>query len=59
MDWLFDGLGTMVLGLFLGGATGGAIGHRVGVRSLRQKQQAGKNSQQTQVGNDWHGDKAP
>lgn len=48
MDWLFDGLGTMLLGL----AIGGSGGYYVGRRSIRQTQKAGDNSTQTQVGGD-------
>lgn len=52
MDWLFDGLGTLLIGLIIGGGAGGAIGWRVGIKSTRQSQRAGKNSNQTQVGRD-------
>jgi hypothetical protein len=48
MDWLFDGLGTMLLGL----AMGGSGGYYLGSRSVRQKQKAGHNATQTQVGGD-------
>lgn len=54
MDWIFDGLGTMLLGLVLGSAAGGSVGYRFGVKSVRQSQSAGKNSRQVQVGGDSH-----
>lgn len=53
MDWLFDGLGTMLLGLLLGGGVGGFVGHKIGVNSVKQTQTAGKRSRQTQVGRDY------
>lgn len=52
MDWLFDGLGTLLVGLVLGGTAGTTVGWRVGIKSTRQTQKAGKNSRQTQIGRD-------
>lgn len=52
MEWFFDGLGTMLLGLVLGGAAGGAAGYRLGAGSVRQRQSAGDKSRQTQIGGD-------
>lgn len=53
MDWFFDGLGTMLIGLVLGGSAGGFIGWRVGINSTRQSQRGGDRSRQTQVGRDY------
>jgi hypothetical protein len=56
MDWFFDGIGTeligILVGLVIGAGTGGAIGYRIGVRknALTQKQKAGNNSRQKQIG---------
>lgn len=52
MDWFFDGLGTMLIGLVIGGGVGGAAGWRMAIRSTRQSQRAGRNSEQTQIGRD-------
>lgn len=52
MDWLFDGLGTLLVGLVIGGGTGGAVGWRVGVSKVRQSQRAGRGAHQVQVGRD-------
>ena len=58
MEWLFDGLGTAIVTLIVGLATGGAVGYRVGIKKtnkVNQKQKAGKNSSQIQVGKDYNG----
>lgn len=58
MEWVFDGLGTAIVTLIVGLATGGAVGYRVGVKKtnkVNQKQRAGKNSSQIQVGKDYNG----
>jgi len=52
MDWFFDGLGTLLIGLAIGGGAGGALGFRVGVKSVRQSQKARDNATQLQVGRD-------
>jgi hypothetical protein len=52
LDWFFDGLGTMLLGLVIGGGAGGAAGWKLGIRSTRQSQRAGRGSTQTQIGGD-------
>lgn len=54
MTWFLDGLGTMLLGLLLGGGAGGIVGHKIGVNSVRQKQAGGRNSRQSQVGRDYN-----
>ena len=54
MDWFLDGLGTMLIGLAIGGAGGTVAGWRLTIRSQKrsQSQRAGKNSTQTQIGRD-------
>ncbi len=56
ISWIFDGIGTqivgIIIGLLLGGAGGGVIGYRIGSKNkIKQKQKAGNNSNQVQVGN--------
>lgn len=53
MSWLFDGLGTLLIGLVVGVGAGGTVGYRVGVRSVRQSQRAGDDARQTQVGRNY------
>ena len=54
-EWFFDGLGTAIITLIIGLITGGAVGYRVGIKNtINQKQSAGDNSTQTQVGRDYH-----
>lgn len=49
MDWFFDGLGTLLIGLLLGGTAGGAAGWKVGVAKTSQRQRARDNSTQVQI----------
>lgn len=56
MEWFFEGLGTALIGLLIGATGGGAVGYRIGInKSIRQKQKAGNNAQQTQIGNNYNG----
>lgn len=59
MEWFFDGLGTMLIGLILGGAVGSTVTWRVmSKRSfVKQRQHAGDNATQMQVGRDAKGSK--
>lgn len=58
MEWFFDGLGTMLLGLVLGGAAGTAGGWKMAKnRYVRQSQKAGNNARQSQVGGNSTGSK--
>jgi len=52
MEWLFEGTGTLLLGLIIGGATGGVAGYRIAIRRQRQSQRAGSDSNQLQAGRD-------
>jgi len=56
MDWFFDGLGTAVITLIFGLLTGGTVGYRIGIKKSyknKQKQKAGNNSSQIQIGRDY------
>jgi hypothetical protein len=50
MDWFFDGLGTMLLGIVLG--IGGCATARVSRRKLSQRQRSRGSSTQLQAGRD-------
>lgn len=53
MEWFFEGLGTALITLILGLLTGGTIGYRIGIKKtikINQKQKAGDNASQIQVG---------
>ena len=51
MDWLFSGLGTTLIGVFIGAIGGGVVGYRVGIKkTYRQNQKAGNNVTQIQIG---------
>lgn len=51
MDWFFDGLGTFLIGLLFGGASGSAVTWRViNTTKVKQSQRAGDRASQTQVG---------
>ncbi|KJQ55728.1 hypothetical protein [Microbacterium sp. SA39] len=56
MEWFLDGLGTMLIGLVLGGAGGSVVTWRVMSRKTSQHQRAGSNSTQVQAGRDFKGD---
>jgi hypothetical protein len=55
MEWLFSGLGTAMISFFLGIISGGVIGYRIAIKNNKQRQKAGDNSQQIQIGRDYHG----
>ncbi|GAB3919974.1 hypothetical protein GCM10011575_35820 [Microlunatus endophyticus] len=55
MHWFFDGLGTLIVGIIVGGAGGGAAGYRIAARRYHQRQSAGDNANQMQVGRDYVG----
>ena len=52
VEWFFDGLGTLLIGLIVGGAGGGIAGWRIGVSRTTQRQKAGDSVRQTQAGRD-------
>ncbi|MBO5499607.1 MAG: hypothetical protein II194_08880 [Bacteroidales bacterium] len=52
MIGLFEGLGTELIMLLVGGLIGGRVGFRAGMRQKsKMKQKAGDNAIQVQVGN--------
>jgi len=52
MNGLFEGLGTELIMLLIGGLIGGGVGFRAGVRQKsKMKQKAGDGATQVQVGN--------
>jgi hypothetical protein len=57
MEWIFDGIGTAIITLIVGLLSGGAAGYRIGINknSAKQKQKAGNNSSQIQIGRDYNG----
>ncbi len=57
MEWIFDGIGTAIVTLIVGFLTGGAVGYKIGINknTVKQKQKAGDNSLQIQVGRDYNG----
>lgn len=53
MDWIFDGIGTEIIGiiisLIIGALGGGAVGYKIGIkRTVKQKQIAGDEAKQKQ-----------
>lgn len=55
MEWLFDGIGSQIIGiiitLLIGGCAGGAIGYKIGSSNkVKQKQKARDYAKQTQIG---------
>ena len=57
MSWIFDGIGTAIVTLIIGLVTGGAVGYRIGIKKKKitnQKQKAGNNARQLQIGRDYN-----
>lgn len=52
MEWFFDGLGTMLIGLVVGAAGGSGLTWRVMSKRRSQVQRAGDSAQQIQAGRD-------
>lgn len=54
MEWAFEGIGTFLIGLLLGGGAGAAVTWRIAIRNRnqRQVQKAGNSSNQIQAGGD-------
>lgn len=54
MEWIFDGIGTelvsALIGLLVGGVAGYGIGVAITINKIKQKQKAGDNAKQVQVG---------
>lgn len=50
MEWFFDGIGTEIISIIISFIIGGSIGYRIGINKNNQKQKAGDNSTQVQIG---------
>lgn len=51
MEWVFDGIGTELISLFVGWLTGGLIGYKIGIRNkISQRQKGRDNANQVQIG---------
>lgn len=51
VEWIFSGIGTSLLSAIIGFIFGGVTGYKIGTRNnIRQKQKAGDNSNQNQIG---------
>lgn len=51
MEWIFDGIGTAIVSGLIGLIIGGGAGYYIGVCNyIKQKQKAGDNAQQIQIG---------
>ena len=51
LEWIFDGIGTEIISLIIGAVLGGAAGYKIGSKNkIKQKQNAGDNSKQIQIG---------
>ena len=58
LEWIFDGIGTELISLIIGAVLGGAAGYKIGSKNkIKQKQNAGDNSKQIQIGSvNYNGD---
>lgn len=58
LEWIFDGIGTELVSLIIGAVVGGATGYKIGTKNrIKQKQKAGDNSKQIQIGSvNYNGD---
>lgn len=56
MDWFFEGLGTLLIGLLIGGAGGSGVTWKLMQRRISQRQRAGDNASQIQAGRDVRSD---
>ncbi len=51
MEWVFDGIGTELISLFVGCLTGGLIGYKIGIKNkISQRQKGRDNANQVQIG---------
>ena len=51
MEWMFDGIGTELISLFVGCLTGGVIGYKIGIKNkISQNQKGRDNANQVQIG---------
>jgi uncharacterized membrane protein YcjF (UPF0283 family) len=52
MDWVFEGIGTLVIGIILGATGGSVVTRQVMLNRLSQRQKAGDGARQVQAGRD-------
>lgn len=51
LEWILDGIGTELISLIIGAVVGGTAGYKIGSKNkIKQKQKAGDNSKQIQIG---------
>ena len=51
IKWIFDGIGTAALTFVVGLLAGGTAGYKIAIKkTIKQRQKAGDNSTQTQIG---------
>ena len=50
MEWIFDGIGTTIISSIISLIVGGTAGYTIGINKNIQKQKAGDNSTQIQIG---------
>lgn len=51
MEWIFDGIGSEIISLLLGGIIGAPIGYKLGIKNkILQTQKGGDNTKQVQIG---------
>lgn len=58
MEWIFSGIGTAAITFIVGLIAGGTAGYKIGINkktTTKQKQKAGGNSSQIQIGRDYNG----
>ena len=58
LAWIFDGIGTEFISILVGFVFGGFAGYKIGFKNkIKQKQKAGDNSEQIQIGSvNYNGD---
>lgn len=52
MEWIFEGIGTMLIGLVIGAGAGSAVTWQIAVKKSSQRQSARDNAKQIQAGRD-------
>ena len=55
IKWMFDGIGSQIIGiifgLLVGGVGGACLGYKIGIKNrIQQEQKSGNNANQIQIG---------
>ena len=55
MEWIFDGIGSTIVGIvlsfLLGGVSGTVLGYKIGIKNrIEQEQKGGNNANQIEIG---------